>query len=92
MIVIEVELDGVVPHWCSARDLDDILAVNGKRVGRDLHGRRGIAAGRTRTALPQIGVGISGFVPVIPLDEHTAGRRKFDGSRSNVHKASKLEG
>ena len=91
MVVVEVELNGVVSHGCSAGDLDDVLAVNGKRVGRDLHGRRGVAAGRTRTALPQIGVGISGFVPVIPPDEHTARSGEFDSGGSNVHKTSDLK-
>ena len=92
MIVVEVELDGIVAHWRGAGDFDDVLAMNRKRVGRDFHGWGGVAAGRTRTALSQIGVGISRFVPVIPLDEHTAGRRKLDGSRSNVHKASDVAG
>lgn len=92
MTVVKVELDGVVPHWCSARDLDDILAMNRERVGRDLYGRWAIAAGRTRTALPEIGVGISGFMPVIPPDEHTARSGEFDGGGSRVHKVSNSEG
>jgi uncharacterized NAD(P)/FAD-binding protein YdhS len=73
MVVVEVELNGVVAHGTGASDFDDVLSVNRKRVGCDLHNRRCVAASRTGTALPQISIGIRSFVPVIPPDEHTAG-------------------
>ena len=91
MIVVEVELDGIVTHWRGARDFDHVLSMNGKRVGRDFYGWWRVAAGRTRTALPQIGVGISCFVPVTPLDEHTAWGGQLDASGYNVHRVSKGE-
>ena len=92
MIVVEVELNGVVAHWCGAGDFDDVLSMNGKRVGRDFYGRRRVTAGRTRTALPQIGVGIGSFVPVTPFNEHTTWGGQLDASRGDVHKVSKPEG
>ena len=92
MVVVEVELNCVVAHRTGAGDFDDVLSVNGERVGRDLHGRGGVATGRTGTALPQIGVGIGGFVPVIPPDEHTAGSGQFDGGGSQVHRVTISEG
>ena len=91
MIVVEVELDGIVAHWRGTGDLDDILAVNRKGIRCDFHCRWRVAACRARTTLAQIGVGISGFVPVTPFDEHAAWGGQLDASRSNVHRASKRE-
>jgi hypothetical protein len=92
VIVVEVELDRVVPHWCSASDLDDILAMNRKGIGRDFYRRRRVTACGTRTTLAQIGVGIGSFVPVTPFDEHTTWGGQLDASRGDVHKVSKPEG
>lgn len=91
MIVIEVELDGVVPHWSRAGDLDDLLAVNRKGIGGDFHHRRRVTARRARTTLAQMGVGIRSFVPVTPFDKHAAGGGQLDASRRSVHWGSKLE-
>ena len=91
VIVVEVELDGIVTHWRGARDFDHVLSMNGKRVGRDFYGRRRVTAGRTRTALPQIGVGIGSFVPVTPFDEHAAGGGQLNASRSGIHQTSDRE-
>ena len=91
MIVVEVELDGIVTHWRGARDFDHVLSMNGKRVGRDFYRRRRVTACGTRTTLAQIGVRISRFVPVTPLDEHTARGGQLDASRYNVHRVLKEE-
>ena len=91
MIVVEVELDGIVTHWRGSRDFDHVLSMNGKRVRRDFYGWWRVAAGGTRTTLPQIGVGISRFVPVTPLDEHTARGGQLDTSGRRVHKTSDFE-
>lgn len=92
MIVVEVELDGIVAHWRGADDFDDVLAMNRKRVGSDFHRRGRVTACGAGTALAQIGVGIGGLVPVTPFDKHATWCRQLDVSRSNVHRASKLEG
>jgi len=91
MLVVKVELDGVVTHWCGAGDLDDVFSMNGKGVGCHFHCWRSVPASRARATLAQIGVGIGGFVPVTPLHEHTTGRGKFDGGRSCVHEAFNCE-
>lgn len=92
MIVVEVELDGIVAHWRGAGDFDDVLAMNRKRVGRNFHRRGRVTACGAGTTLAQIGVRISGFVPVTPFDKHATWCRQLDVSRGNVHRASKLEG
>jgi hypothetical protein len=89
MIVVKVELDGIVTHWRSAGDLDDVLSMNGKRIGCCFHRRGRVTACGAGTTLAQIGVGISGFVSITPLDEHTARGGQLDASRSNVHRVSK---
>ena len=90
-MVVEVELNGIVAHRRSAGDLDDILAVNRKRIGRDLDRWRRVTACRTRTTLAQIRIGISSFVPVTPFDEHTARGGQLDASRSGIHQTSDRE-
>ena len=91
VIVVEVELDGVVPHRRCASDLNDILAMNRKRIGRDLYRWRRVTACGTRTTLAQIGVGIGSFVPVGPFDEHTTRGGQLDTSGRQVHRISNLE-
>ena len=92
MIVVEVELDGIVTHRRGTGDLDDVLSMDRKRIGRCFHCRRRVTACRTRTTLAQIGVGIDGLVPVTPFDEHTTWGGQLDANRRGVHRVSKLEG
>ena len=92
MIVVEVELYGIVAHWRGAGDLDDILAMYRKRIGRDLYRWRRVAARGTRATLAQIRVGIDRFVSVGPFDEHTTWSGQLDTSGRQVHRISNLEG
>ena len=92
VVVVEVKLDGVVPHRCCASDLNDILAMNRKRIERDLYRWRRVAAGGTRATLAQIRVGIDRFVSVGPFDEHATWSGQLDTSGGNVHKTSDFEG
>ena len=89
VIIVEVELDGVVTDRRGTGDFDDVLPMNRKGIRCNFHRRGCVTAGRTRTALPQIGVGVGGFVPVIPFDKNTTWRRQLYRSGYNVHRAFK---
>jgi hypothetical protein len=85
MAVVPVELDRIGTDGRCADDLDWSFPIDREGIGSGLHNRRLVAASGTGTPFAQIGVSISCFVAVIPLDEYASGCRELDGDRKKGH-------